>query len=50
MLDRHSKCIEHWSETLYEESNGDVKCDLGAKVDVKSNIVRLKSPVATYLG
>ena len=36
--------------TLYEESNGDVKFDLGLKVKVKSTIVRLEIPVATYMG
>ena len=30
-------------------SNGNVKFDLDANIKVKSNIVRLKSPVADYL-
>ena len=41
--------IDHQKETLYEESNGDVKPDLGPKVKVKSNMVCLKSHVAVYL-
>ena len=48
-LNRHSKCINHQWETLYEELIGEVKFDLGPKIKVKSNIVSFKSPVAAYL-
>ena len=41
--------MNHQYETLYEESNGGVRFDLGPKGKDKSNIVIFKSPVAAYL-